>query len=91
MNKARRKQFEIPTRMPMTNEQRQGLWLDFLASREPFMRNTLVVEYLPVVKCIAETINSRLPDSVMLEDLVSYGTFGLLDAIESFDISRGAA
>ncbi len=89
MRAARRQKFEMPGHMPMTDEQREELWRDFLVSHEPFLRNTLLVEYMPVVKYIAEMINSRLPGSVMVEDLVSYGTFGLIDAIEGFDIERG--
>lgn len=85
----RARQYEIPGHMPMTDGERQVLWQDYLAGRDPFLRNTLVVEYMPVVKYLAEMINVRLPESVMVEDLISYGTFGLIDAIESFDIERG--
>ena len=80
---------QTPTHMHMTSEEREILWSDYLTCRDPFMRNTLVVEYMPVVKYIAESISSRLPNSVMVDDLISYGTFGLLDAIESFDVTRG--
>ncbi len=87
--KARTSSVETPTHMPMTGEEKEVLWSDYLASGDPFLRNKLVVEYMPVVRYIAESISSRLPNSVMVEDLVSYGTFGLLDAIESFDVTRG--
>ena len=54
MKVARAKKYEVPGHMPMTDEEREELWRDFLARRDPFLRNTLVVEYMPVVKYIAE-------------------------------------
>src|ERR1700757_5499838 len=52
-------------------------------------RNLLVENYLPLVKYNAERIWARLPDGVELDDLVSAGVFGLMDAIEAFDLTRG--
>ncbi len=79
----------VPGYMPMTEEQREMLWRDYQVAHEGTLRNSLVLEYMPIVKYLAEVINSRLPNSVLVDDLVSFGTFGLLDAIESFDIDRG--
>lgn len=56
-------------------------------SRE--LRNRLVERYLPLVKYNGERIWSRLPDGVELDDLISAGVFGLMDAIKAFDMSRG--
>ena len=53
------------------------------------MRNQLVELYLPLVKYNAERIWSRLPDGVDLDDLISAGVFGLMDAIDAFDLERG--
>jgi len=53
------------------------------------LRNRLVEQYLPLVKYNGERIWSRLPDGVELDDLVSAGVFGLMDAINAFDMSRG--
>jgi RNA polymerase sigma factor for flagellar operon FliA len=53
------------------------------------LRNELVVLYLPLVKYNAERIKAHLPVSVELDDLMSAGVFGLMDAIEAFDLSRG--
>ena len=52
-------------------------------------RNRLVERYLPLVKYNAERIWARLPDGVELDDLISAGTFGLMDAIDAFDLNRG--
>src|SRR5687768_11320121 len=53
------------------------------------LRNLLVEQYLPLVKYNGERIWARLPDGVELDDLISAGVFGLLDAIEAFDLTRG--
>ncbi len=53
------------------------------------LRNRLVETYLPLVKYNGERIWSRLPEGVELDDLVSAGVFGLMDAIDAFDLSRG--
>jgi RNA polymerase sigma factor for flagellar operon FliA len=53
------------------------------------LRNRLVETYLPLVRFNAERVWSRLPDAVDLDDLISAGTFGLISAIESFDLERG--
>jgi RNA polymerase sigma factor for flagellar operon FliA len=53
------------------------------------LRNRLVERYLPLVKYNGERIWSRLPEGVELDDLISAGVFGLMDAIDAFDLSRG--
>ena len=53
------------------------------------LRNRLVEQYMPLVRHRGERIWSRLPDGVELDDLISAGTFGLMDAINAFDLERG--
>lgn len=53
------------------------------------LRNRLVERYLPLVKYNGERIWARLPDGVELDDLISAGVFGLMDAIKAYDMSRG--
>jgi RNA polymerase sigma factor for flagellar operon FliA len=53
------------------------------------LRNTLIELYLPLVKYHGERVCSRLPGNVELDDLISAGVFGLMDAIDAFDVSRG--
>jgi RNA polymerase sigma factor for flagellar operon FliA len=67
----------------------QQLWRDYRAAPTVDRRNQLVEVYLPLVKYNAERIWARLPDGVELDDLISAGVFGLMDAIEAFDIERG--
>jgi RNA polymerase sigma factor for flagellar operon FliA len=68
----------------------EQLWLEFkkdLNNQE--LRNRLVEIYLPLVKYNGERIWARLPEGVELDDLISAGVFGLMDAIDAFDLSRG--
>src|SRR6188472_4238972 len=68
----------------------QDLWLKFKADPEnQDLRNRLVEQYLPLVKYNGERIWARLPEGVELDDLVSAGIFGLMDAIDAFDMTRG--
>ena len=64
-------------------------WRKFKASPSDELRNRLVEHYLCLVRYAAERIRAKLPDEVDVEDLMSAGTFGLVDAIDAFDLERG--
>ncbi len=53
------------------------------------LRNIIMEHYLHLVRYNAERIHMKLPDEVELDDLMSSGIFGLMDAIEGFDLDRG--
>jgi RNA polymerase sigma factor FliA len=68
----------------------EQLWIEYkkdMSNQE--LRNRLVELYLPLVKYNGERIWARLPEGVELDDLISAGVFGLMDAIDLFDLSRG--
>jgi RNA polymerase sigma factor for flagellar operon FliA len=67
----------------------QAVWVEYRERPTVELRNRLVERYLPLVKYNAERIWSRLPDGVELDDLISAGVFGLMDAIDAFDLTRG--
>jgi RNA polymerase sigma factor FliA len=67
----------------------QQTWKTYRETCSVESRNTLIERYLPLVKYNAERIWARLPDGVELDDLISSGTFGLMDAIDAFDLNRG--
>ena len=67
----------------------QQLWRDYREQPTVDLRNRLVELYLSLVKYNAERIWARLPDGVELDDLISAGVFGLMDAIDAFDLTRG--
>jgi RNA polymerase sigma factor FliA len=53
------------------------------------LRNRLIEQYMPLVRYNGDRIWQRLPDGVELDDLISAGIFGLMDAIDAFDTTRG--
>ena len=67
----------------------QQVWQQYRSNPTVEVRNMLVERYLPLVKYNAERIWARLPDGVELDDLISAGVFGLMDAIDAFDLTRG--
>ncbi len=64
-------------------------WRKYKRSAQESTRNELIEYYLPLVKYNAERIRAKLPDEVELDDLMSAGLFGLIDAIDAFDLKRG--
>jgi RNA polymerase sigma factor for flagellar operon FliA len=64
------------------------LWQNYKATGDPKIREHLILEYTPFVKYIAGRIAMGLPPNVSTDDLISNGVFGLIDAIEKFQIER---
>jgi len=67
----------------------EQIWQQFHKTQEDNYRNLLMEKYRYLVKYIAERLHSKLPDKVDLDDLISAGTFGLMDAIDAYDPQRG--
>ena len=66
------------------------VWIGFKKDmRNQALRNQLMERYLPLVKYNAERVWAKLPEGVDLNDLMSAGVFGLMDAIEAYDMDRG--
>jgi RNA polymerase sigma factor for flagellar operon FliA len=65
-----------------------ALWKEFKETKDPPLRERLILHYSPLVKYVAGRVGAGLPPNIEQADLVSYGIFGLIDAIEKFDISR---
>jgi len=64
-------------------------WTNFKQNADPQARESLILNYSPLVKYVAGRLSSSLPQTVDTADLISYGVFGLIDAIEKFDPERG--
>jgi RNA polymerase sigma factor for flagellar operon FliA len=64
------------------------LWSEYKRSGDRAVRDQLIVRYSPLVKFVAGRVSAGLPQSIEQSDLVSYGMFGLIDAIEKFDTER---
>lgn len=67
----------------------QRLWADYKQTRAQDLRDKLIIQYSPLVKYVAGRVGVGLPRNVEQSDLVSFGVFGLIDAIEKFDPARG--
>jgi RNA polymerase sigma factor for flagellar operon FliA len=61
------------------------LWLEFKKTKSPQLRDKFIRQYMPLVKYVAGKVSVGMPGSVDFDDLVGYGQFGLLDAINKFD------
>jgi len=72
-----------------SREELDRLWREYARSKSQEIRNILAEEYLPIVRFVSDRMIERLPHNVQVEDLCSAGVFGLLDAIDKFDLSRG--
>jgi RNA polymerase sigma factor for flagellar operon FliA len=66
----------------------QDLWQEFKKSGAAGAREQLIVHYSPLVKYVASRVATGLPSSVEQADLVQYGMFGLMDALDKFDLGR---
>jgi RNA polymerase sigma factor for flagellar operon FliA len=73
----------------LTEVELEAIWKTFKRTRDENLRNTLIEHHMPLVRSIAERLLQTLPKSIELDDLSSAGTFGLMDAINGFDLSRG--
>jgi len=66
-----------------------GLWREYRRGADPSVRERLILHYAPLVKYVAGRVGAGLPQRVEQSDLVSYGIFGLIDAIDKFEPERG--
>jgi len=65
------------------------LWREYKEHATPDARERLILHYSPLVKFVAGRVAAGLPQNIEQGDLVSYGIFGLIDAIDKFDLDRG--
>ena len=68
---------------------RKKLWTEYDKSRTPELREKIILEYAPLVKLVAGRLSMYLGYNVEYDDLVSYGIFGLIDAIDKYDYAKG--
>ena len=67
---------------------KKKLWEEYAKSQSPELREKIILEYAPLVKVVAGRLSMYLGYNVEYEDLVSYGIFGLIDAIDKFDCMK---
>lgn len=73
---------------PLDKQPINEIWANYAKQKDKATRNYLMEKFLPLVRYNAERIHTRLPDEVDIEDLMSAGVFGLMDAIDAFDLER---
>lgn len=78
----------VPSK-PKPKRDIKEVWVEYKKTRTEALRNILMENYLHLVRYNAERIHVKLPDEVELDDLMSAGIFGLMDAIAAFDLERG--
>jgi RNA polymerase sigma factor for flagellar operon FliA len=66
----------------------EQLWANYKSSGAREARDRLIIHYSPLVKYVAGRVSVGLPQNIEQADLVSYGIFGLIDAIDKFDTDR---
>jgi RNA polymerase sigma factor FliA len=74
---------------PQVDDELGRHWHDFKSDASPEAREKLILHYAPLVKYVASRVATGLPSSVEQADLVSYGMFGLIDALQKFEPGRG--
>ena len=72
----------------MNVEERSRLWEEYDKKATPELREKIIIEYAGLVKIVAGKLSVYLGNNVEYDDLVSYGIFGLIDAIDKFDMDK---
>lgn len=73
----------------MSEETKNKLWEEYTKKKTPELREKIIIEYAGLVKIVAGRLSMYLGYTVEYDDLVGYGTFGLIDAIDKFDMLKG--
>ena len=73
----------------MTETEKDKLWEKYTETKSTDLREKIIIEYSALVKIVAGRMSMYLGYNVEYEDLVSYGIFGLIDAIDKFDYGKG--
>lgn len=72
----------------MTDKEKNNLWIEYNNTHSQEIREKIILEYAPLVKIIAGKLSMYLNYMVELDDLCSYGVFGLIDAVDKFKLSK---
>lgn len=72
----------------MDDNGKAKLWEQYAKTKTAELREKIIIEYAPLVKLVAGRLSMYLGYNVEYEDLVSYGIFGMIDAIDKFDYNK---
>ncbi len=73
----------------MTEKEEIKYWKKFKKSNSSKLKDFFIIKYAPLVKYVAGKVACNIPHNIEFDDLVGFGTFGLIDAIEKFDPEKG--
>lgn len=73
----------------MDEQRKADLWEEYSQTKNPKIREQLIIEYSGLVKIVAGRLGMYLGYTVEYDDLVGYGIFGLIDAIDKFELTKG--
>ena len=73
----------------MDEAEKNKLWETYSKTKDSSIKEKLIIEYAPLVKFVAGRLSMYLGYTVEFDDLVGYGVFGLIDAIDKFDYEKG--
>lgn len=74
--------------MAISEAERKKLWDQYMKKKTPDIREQLIIEYANLVNLVAGRMGMYLGYTVEYDDLVGYGIFGLIDAIDKFDLTK---
>ena len=70
-------------------ENMEKAWQAYAETRDAALKEKIILAYAPLIKLVAAKLSAHIGIHVEFEDMLSYGIFGLIDAIDKFDISKG--
>jgi len=74
----------VPAVLPEDKSEEER-WLEYRKTRNPALREAFIKQYAPLVKYVAGKVAMGMPQNVEFDDLVGFGVFGLIDAIDKYD------
>ena len=72
----------------MNDSEKKALWEKYAKDKSADIREKLIIEYVPLVKVVAGRLSMYLGHNVEYDDLVGYGVFGLIDAIDKYQVGK---
>lgn len=72
----------------MNSQEKEKLWEEYGRSHATELRERIIIEYAPLVKVVAGHMHMYLGHNVEYDDLVGYGIFGLIDAVDKYDVGK---
>lgn len=73
----------------MQNQDMDKIWVEYTKTHDQALKDTIIVNYAHLVKYVASRLSVMVGQYIDYDDLVGYGVFGLIDAVDKFDYTKG--